>query len=307
MDRFFTLMKREWMQHRIGWLVVMALPTLLMLVLSLFDGRGLQLKVDGDSALIIRLYQLPVVLQTAGWTFATATVTFVLASLSVLAQLPGLARRDVQDRSIEFWRSLPTSHVQSVGAMVLMHLLVLPGLALMAGVLGAQLVALVAIVTQLGPGAWLMQPWWMLLPALLVMTARMLLGLLLAVAWLSPLLLLTMAASAWLKRWAVPVMIATLVVGIQWLDRQLPVAVVKPALDRIGSEALNALLATHSFKGMHFEGPEDLAAALPDLPGLLLRDAAHALGNAASPAFIVALLVGAAGFGLLVLRRMRAE
>lgn len=307
MDRFFTLMKREWMQHRIGWLVVMTLPTLLMLVLSLFDGRGLQLKIDGDNAPISGLYQLPVALQTAGWTFATATVTFVLASLSVLAQLPGLARRDVQDRSIEFWRSLPVSHVQSVGAMVLMHLLVLPGLALMAGVLGAQLVALVAIVTQLGPGAWLMQPWWMLLPALLVMTARMLLGLLLAVAWLSPLLLLTMAASAWLKRWAVPVMVASLVVGVQWLDRQLPVAVVKLSLERIGSEALNALLATHSFKGMHFEGPEDLAAALPDLPALLLRDAAHALGNAASPAFIVALLVAAAGFGLLVLRRMRAE
>lgn len=307
MDRFFTLMKREWMQHRIGWLVVMAVPTLLMLVLSLFDGRGLQLKIDGDAAVISELYQLPVALQTVGWSFATGLLTFVLACLAVLAQLPGLARRDVQDRSIEFWRSLPTSHVQSVGATVLMHLLVLPGLALMAGVLGAQLVALVAISSHLGLGAWLTQPWWMLLPAMLVMTARMLLGLLLAVAWLSPLLLLTMAASAWLKRWAVPVVVATLVVGVQWLDHQLPVAVVKPALDRIGSEAMNALLATNSLKALHFDGPEGLAAALPDLPALLLRDAAQVLGNTASPAFVAALLVGAAGFGLLVLRRMRAE
>lgn len=307
MDRFFTLMRREWMQHRIGWLVVLALPTLLLLLLGLIDGQGIRLQEAGEESSISELSDLPVALQTLGWTFATTMTTFLLAVLSVLVQLPGLARRDMQDRSIEFWRSLPTSHVQSVGATVLTHLLVLPGAALIAGVLGAQLVALVSIGTQQGLVAWLQQPWWQLLPAVLVFTVRLLLGLLLAVAWLSPLLLLTMAASAWLKRWALPLVIAIPIVGVQWLDRQLPVAVVKQTFLRLGAEAGNALMPSRVLKGLQFEGPADALAALPDLPALLLHDAVQALGRAASPAFVAALLVGAAGFGLLVLRRQTAH
>ena len=51
----------------------------------------------------------------------------------------------------------------------------------------------------------------------------------------------------------------------------LPLPLVKPALDRIGQEASDALLAVHAFKGADFGGPTDLAAALPQLPALLLR------------------------------------
>lgn len=303
MDRFFTLMKREWMQHRTGWIVLTALPAAAFLVLGLLEGRGMQLTVQLDDHAIASIDRLPAALQTLGWSVATMAATFVLAALAVLAQLPGLARRDVQDRSIEFWRSLPTSHVQNVGALVLMHLLVLPGLALVVAMLAGQLVALVAIVTHQGPMTWLTQPWWSLLPTLLLVTARALFGLLLAMAWLSPVLLLTMAAAAWLKRWAVPVVVATPLLGVYWLDPRLPVPAVKLSLDRIGSEAVEALLATQAFKGVSFDGPRDLAAALPDLPTLLLRDATHVLGNAVSPAFIGALAVATLGFGLLVLRR----
>lgn len=306
MNRFNTLMKREWMQHRIGWLVLMALPALMMLVLGLVDGQGVQVTVNVDDRSVSSVSQMPATLQTVGWSVATMATTFVLAALAVLAQLPGLARRDVQDRSIEFWRSLPTSHVQSVGALVLMHLLLLPGLALLVAFVAGQVVALVSILSRQGPMAWLAQPWVSLLPVLLLVAARALFGLLLAVAWLSPLLLLTMAASAWLKRWAVPVVVATTLLGVHWLDPRLPMPLVKPALDRIGGEAADALLATHAFEGAHFEGPSDVAAALPDLPAMLLRDAAHVLGNAASPALAIALVVAALGFGLLVLHRQRA-
>lgn len=307
MHRFTTLLKREWIQHRFGWWLLMGLPALAMLLLGLFDGHGVQMSINGDDRSIGSIGDLPAALQTLGWSVATMAITFVLAALSVLAQLPGLARRDVQDRSIEFWRSLPTSHVQSVGALVLMHLLVLPGLALMAALVAGQVVAMVSMLAHQGPLAWLAQPWWTLLPALLLIAARALFGLLLAVAWLSPLLLLTMAASAWLKRWAVPVVVAATVVGVQWLDPRLPLPLVRPALDRIGQEASDALLAVHAFQGADFDGPTDLAAALPQLPALLLRDVGHLLGNAASPAFIAALVVAALGFGLLVLRRQRAE
>ena len=310
MDRFQrlrSLMLREWLQQRTGWLVLMGLPAVAMLVLGLFDGHGVQLTVNGDAHSIAAINALPAALQTVGWSVATMATTFVLAALAVLAQLPGLARRDVQDRSIEFWRSLPTSHVQNVAALLLMHLLVLPGLALMVAMVAGQLVALVAIASQQGLMAWLKQPWWTLLPALLAVSTRALLGLLLAVAWLSPLLLLTMAASAWLKRWALPVVVVVTLLGVHWLDPRLPMPLVKPSLDRIGQEAINALLATRAFQGAHFEGPADVVAALPQLPALLLRDAAQLLSNAASPAFIAALAVAALGFGLLVLRRQRAS
>ena len=310
MDRFQrlrSLMLREWLQHRTGWLVLMGLPAVAMLVLGLFDGHGVQISVNGDDHSIAAINALPAALQTVGWSVATMAATFVLAALAVLAQLPGLARRDVQDRSIEFWRSLPTSHVQNVAALLLMHLLVLPGLALMVAMVAGQLVALVAIASQQGLMAWLQQPWWTLLPALLAVSTRALLGLLLAVAWLSPLLLLTMAASAWLKRWALPVVVVVTLLGVHWLDPRLPMPLVKPSLDRIGQEAINALLATRAFQGAHFEGPADVMAALPQLPALLLRDAAQLLSNAASPAFIAALAVAALGFGLLVLRRQRAS
>ncbi len=310
MDRFQrlrSLMLREWLQHRTGWGVLMVLPAVAMLVLGLFDGHGVQLTVNGDEHSIAAINALPSALQTVGWSVATMATTFVLAALAVLAQLPGLARRDVQDRSIEFWRSLPTSHVQNVAALLLMHLLVLPGLALMVAMVAGQLVALVAIASQQGLLAWLKQPWWTLLPALLAVSTRALLGLLLAVAWLSPLLLLTMAASAWLKRWALPVVVVVTLLGVHWLDPRLPMPLVKPSLDRIGQEAINALLATRTFQGAHLEGPADVVAALPQLPALLLRDAAQLLSNAASPAFIAALAVAALGFGLLVLRRQRAS
>ena len=305
MNKFITLMQREWLQHRTGWRVLMGLPLVLMLGLALLDGRGLHIQVDGDGQSLPPMAQLPVALQTLVWTAGTAAITFVLACLSVLAQLPGLARRDVQDRSIEFWRSLPTSDVDSVGATVFTHLLVLPCLAVGVALLGAQLVALLAVVSTQGPLAWLQQPWWLVLSVVAAGFARLVLGFTLAVVWLSPVLLLTMAASAWLKRWAVPVVVVASVAGVQLVDRYLPVPMVKPALTRISTEALSALLSPRALEGIHFDGPTEIAQALPGLPGWLMADAGRVLANAVSPAFVLALGVGVLGFALMVLRRRR--
>jgi hypothetical protein len=303
LSRFRTLMLREWMQHRTGWLVLMALPTLLMLGLGLFDGQGVQVgSVDAGE-----LSALPLVLQALFWTLATVAMALLLVSLTVLTQLPGLARRDQQDRSIEFWRSLPVSHVQGVGATLVMHLLVLPAAALLAGLLGAQLVVLVSMVLHHGPMAWLQLPWGQLLPSLGLGTLRLMLGLLLAVLWLSPLLLLTMAASAWLKRWAVPVVSAISLLGVYWLDARLPMPLVGPAFNRIGTEALYALVAPDLFDGPNRLTQSELGGAVAGLPLALLQDTGRVLASAASPAFLVALVAGALGFWLLVLRRQRAD
>ncbi len=50
-----------------------------------------------------------------------------------------------------------------------------------------------------------------------------------------------------------------------------------------------------------------LADAVATLPMALVQDTGRVLASAASPAFAVALAVAALGFGLLVLRRQRAD
>ena len=300
--RFRTLLLREWMQHRTGWLVLMVLPTLVMLGLGLLDGDAVQVgSVDAG-----RLETLPLVLQALFWTVGTLALALLLVGLTLLAQLPGLARRDQQDRSLEFWRSLPVSHAEGVGATVLMHLLLLPAAVVLASVAGGQLVVLVTTVLHHGPLAWLQLPWGQLLPSFGLGTLRLLLGLLLGMLWLSPLLLLTMAASAWLKRWAVPVVSAASLLGVYWLDARLPVPLVGPAFSRIGTEALYALVAPDLFDGPNRLAQTDLAGVAAALPMALLQDAGRVLASAATPAFALALAGGALGFGLLVWRRQRA-
>ena len=301
-SRFRTLLLREWMQHRTGWMVLMALPTLIMLGLGLVDGQAVQVgSIDAGD-----VQTLPLWLQALFWTVATLGLSMLLVGLTLLAQLPGLARRDMQDRSIEFWRSLPVSHVQGIGATVAMHLLVLPAAVLLASAVGSQLVVLVNVVLNHGVLAWLQLPWGQLLPSYGLGAMRLLLGLLLGMLWLSPLLLLTMAASAWLKRWAVPVVSAACLLGVYWLDARLPVPLVGPALRRMGNEALYALVAPDLFDGPSRVAHTDLATAAAGLPLALLHDAGRVLDSAASPAFLLALSGGALGFGLLVLRRQRA-
>ena len=45
MTQFIMLMRREWMQHRIGWLLVMLAPTVLLLLASFIDGGSLTLSL----------------------------------------------------------------------------------------------------------------------------------------------------------------------------------------------------------------------------------------------------------------------
>ena len=306
LDRFRSLLLREWMQHRIGWLVLASLPTLLALVLALMDGRGITVHLDKDEMQVQSWSALPLQMQLMGWSVATLGIGLLLVGLSVLGQLPGLARRDEQDRSLEFWRSLPTSHVQSLGATVLMHLLLMPALALTAALVGAQLVALLTMLLHHGPQAWLQLPWGSLLAGLPLALLRLWLGLLMAVLWLSPVLLLTMAAAVWLQRWAVPVIVTASVAGIYWLDARLPVPLVGPTYQRLGNEALYALVAPDLFTGPHRLASDNLDNALVGLPLALLHDAGRVLASAATPAFLAAVAAGALGFGLLVLRRQRA-
>ena len=302
MTRFASLVRREWLQHRVGWCVLMVAPTLVLLALSAVDG-GLQLRVNADDITLPPLRAAPAAVQTALLTAAAGGATLLLACLAVLFQLPGLARRDQQDRSIEFWCSLPIGHAQSVAAALLTHLLLLPAAALLAGMAGAQLAALVTIGASHGLAAWLGQPWPVLLMASAAMLLRLWLGLVLAVAWLSPLLLLTMAASAWLGRWGLPLVAAALLALPKLVDPRLPAPWFGPALRSVTGESLAALAPLQAWHGFD---PGRIEPSLAALPGALLRDAAQAAERAATPGMAVALALAALGFWLLVLRRRRA-
>jgi len=295
MNRFKTLVLREWMQHRRGWLVLVFLPPALLLLL----GSGLfgRPHIDFDGGDVQGALPLAMIV------FALcAGVTLVVAWGAALLQSPGLARRDTQDRSIEFWLSLPVGHAPSVAATLLAHLLLLPWAALGIGALCGVAITLPYVAQVFGFEAWFALPWSTLLPAAFAVTLRVAFGLLLATLWLAPLVLLTMAASAWLKRWGVPLVAGVLLIGGTLLERVYGNPIVWRVLNALRLEVIHAFVATGR-REIRIGG--DVEAMLGRLPGWLAHDALAALGALAAPGFVAALAVGALGFALLVLRRQR--
>ena len=303
MNRFLMLMRREWMQHRIGWLVVMLAPTVLLLLGSLIDD-GLQININ-DQVQMMELRQAPPLIITGLLVTAVTGLTLALALLSMAFQLPGLARRDQQDGSAEFWTSLPVGHAQAIAATLFTQILLLPWLAIIVGIVGGLVAAVLGIIAIHGPLAWLAQPWGLLALSALSLLLRMTVALLVAMAWVSPLLLLTMAASAWLRRWGVPVVAALTLAGTLIVDKRLPEPLVGPLLWRPIAEALHALLYFDAVRAVKVRGVQDVVDQMPGLPQRLLADLPAMLGGLLSPAFALALAGGALGFALLVLRRQR--
>jgi len=292
--RFKTLLLREWLQHHRGWLLTMLLPPALFLAVLPFG--HIEAPEVGS----------PMGLAAIATALSLVIVTAISWGMSML-QLPGLARRDSQDRSIEFWLSLPASHSESIGATVLTHALLVPLMALLVGAaLGLPIAA--AVLLRLGGVELLGEVSWSALAvAELAVLLRLALGLLLATLWLAPLFMLPMAASAWLKRWGVPAVLATVVIGGNVLAKVYGNPIFWTLL---GAQARGA-------SGALFTGNEQLRELLRDQPhsaaefgsGMVQwawQDGLGALQQLASPHLLGGLLVAAACFALLVLRRRRA-
>lgn len=289
MSRFQTLMRREWMQHHRAWLLIALLPPVLMLLLLSFAS----LQMDRFDALQMVMFATVLGTLAVAGIFAAAT----------LLQLPGLARRDEQDRSIEFWLSLPASHPASVGATLAMHLLLMPLIALGVGYLCSQLLGLVLVSRTLGFGEWAALPWGLLIGAGLAALLRAGFGGLLAVFWLLPLLLLTMVASAWLKRWGTAVLVLALGLGHALLANLYGWPVIGATIRALTHNAVQSVITPGNER---YPGDrEQLLAFLTRAPRLLLSDAAVAAANLWQPLALFALVFSAACFGLLVLRRSR--
>ena len=302
--RFATLLQREWLQHHRAWLVLAAVPPLLMLLLLALGRMDLTFD-DGEAQR--EMAQLPAAAVALMTVLAAAVGCFLLAWMSSLLQAPGLARRDLGDRSIEFWLSMPVGHTPALAAPMLTHLLLFPLGALAAGtVLGLALTPL-SVARFAAVGDWFSLPWGLLLAAALSLVLRIALGLVLATLWLSPLILMAMAASAWLKRWGLPALVGSLLLIGGVLDKLYGNPVITAVGERLFTLAGQSFVTGRAQGGLRLAPGEDPTAAMSGLPGALLADAGHALAALADPLLPLALAVAAGCFALLVLRRRQGH
>lgn len=290
MEKFNTLMRREWMQHHRGWLALMLAPPLIVLLMLPFGS----VEIDGDDLGPTPALALMLIAMAA----APAAVLGITA-VSMLFQTPGLARRDRQDRSIEFWLSLPTGHSASIGATVLMHLVLVPMLALLVGAAFGVPIGFGLVWRAFGAAEAFGLPWGQLALAGVAGVLRALLGVALACAWLMPLLLATMAASAWLKRWGVPVLAISLGLAHKLLSTLYGITWIGDIGRGLIVNARQALMPPR------IRHADQMLAAVADAPRWLFGNALDALRDLGQPLFLFALIASAACFALLVWRRSR--
>ncbi len=304
-QRFNALLQREWMQHQRGWWIVMAVPVIVLLLVAVYGNVDITLDAGEDTSVIRTPSALLLAMGSLG---GLAIGCMALAWLSSLLQAPGLARRDLQDRSIEFWLSLPVGHVQSLGATLLTHVLLAPLLALLVGAAGGLVVSLVVVMKAWGLAAWFTLPWGALVAGLAAVLLRLAMGLVLATLWVAPLLLVAMAASAWLKRWGLPVVAAVIGISGVVLDKFFGWPIVWETLKIIGRSAGRSFFGADRDGGPQLKNVADADGAaqiLQVLPSWAMEDLGLALHALLSPVFIAGLAVAGAAFMLLVLRRSR--
>lgn len=291
MQTFQTLLLREWMQHGRRWWLIALIP----LVISLLALQFGQVQLGEDDHVVATL-----LLTSCVYAAVMASVGWGVAYI----QSGGMARRDWQDRSIEFWRSLPVPDASAVGATVLMHLVLLPLLVMALAVPSGLVVGLMVVARGFGWSALAGVPWHEVAAVVGVGALRLLLGSLLISFWVAPVALLTMAAAAWLKRWGVPLLWILWGLGGTILAKVYGLPQVLDTVQTFAQRAGSALLP--------LRGRQDVLSALvqpqPDLsglPALLGQDALQRLQELASGWAAVAVLLSALGFALLVWRRRR--
>ena len=300
MDKFKSLMQREWLQHRKGWALLAGIPLVLALLLTTVG----QIQIDADT------------LEKSGDFFptllgfisivATTAVVFGLMWVGSLIIVSGLPRRDNGDRSIEFWLSLPTSHSQSLAAPLLVHLVLAPAAALLVGLAGGYAMSLVLVTRLVGFGEWLALPWGHIIVGSLVFVARLLAGLPLATLWLAPLILLVMLLTAQFGRWGWVILTVGLGLGSLLLKLVFGQPLITEVTTALLKHAAQAMVhGVGQGQGMEARSPAEALAMMREIPAWAALDFAAALRDLFSPLLLGALLFSAACFALLVKWRER--
>jgi ABC-2 type transport system permease protein len=239
-------------------------------------------------------------LTVGGFTFylilaVVLSVTFLMAN--------GLARKDDEDRSVEFWLSLPVSHARSVAATLFAHGVVLPAAAVLLA-FGAALAAGVIVALRVygvdGMGLLFTAEPGLPLASIVL---RTLAGLPLALFWLAPIYLTLVAAGAWLKRWGLALVVVGALVAHTLVERLFSSHIVANTIGQLSTHAAASMVLMHDMRKdnplSQFSGAE-----------LTSERIWHTFGNAlqtlASPLAVFALLVSAVMFWLIVLKRQRS-
>jgi ABC-2 type transport system permease protein len=298
--RLKTLVLREWLQHRIGWLGVMLLPLAIALVAMPFS-LPIERSEFKVSELNLGGLHPATVAALALWGFSAIAVV-ALTILAQLFQVSGLARRDAQDRSLEFWMSLPGSHSEHLAVTILSHTLLVLLIAVGVGAVSGLLIALLGIVKAFGFAGLAQAQWGLVLQFLTPGLVRLVAGLPLFVLWLLPMVLVLMAASAWLKRWGAPaVVIGTVVLGNLPATRG-PVREWLMAL----MERIDGAFFPDNLEQLRAAGVEVGKLSFNEVEGfwrLIGLDLTHQLGQLATPMFVSVAVLSAACFAALVYRR----
>lgn len=293
MNRFGWLMRREWMQHHRGWVILAIVPAVIAIAGMPFS-----------SVQIDDVIGAPLLAAMAATIYLMALLSMAL--VGVMFDAPGLARRDRQDRSIEFWLSMPTSHVQSLAATILTNTLLMPLMVLLVSAVVAPVVAALVVAKVLGASALgdiALSSW---LGFALLTLLRIVVGLVLCLLWLSPLILLSMAAASWVKGWAVPALAAA--VGLGGLAQQQltgSTLIWQTVLFWWEQSKIAALPLLRG--GIPFKTLANDDDAMAWLGHWMARDIGTLLHDALSWQFVVALLLAAGGFAVLVWRRGRGN
>ena len=299
MNVFQTLMLREWMQHRKGWLALGLIPVGLMLLATVFGTVDADVNEPGEMSAAGLLLLV---------TFGMAMILLVLGMAAMAFQASGLARRDQQDRSIEFWLSLPVSQPQTLAAMLLMHVWVFPMMVVAIGLLGGLLLAPVAVIKGLGFAGLAKLQWLAVLPVLAAGTLRIFAGMILAGVWALPFVLLMMAASAWLKRWGVPVLIGVVGAGGALLKEAYGqpwlLDSAKALAERVGASMFPGAAGD---AGVHLEDKVVMSGQLEGVSQWLMTDLQLRVADLASPWLILAVVLSAAGAWAVLFRRQQGR
>lgn len=299
MKVFQTLLLREWMQHRKGWLALGLIPVALMFLATVFGTVNADVgepdEMSGAGLFLIL-------------TFGTTMVLVALATAASAFQASGLARRDQQDRSIEFWLSLPVGQPQTLGAMLLMHVWLFPMMAVAIGLVGGVLISPIAVFKGLGFAGLSGMQWGPLILVLAAGTVRLFFGLVLAGLWALPFVLLFMAASAWLKRWGVPVLAAVVGIGGTVLKEYYGQPWLLRAFQGLAEHFGAALIpGSAGDTGFRLEDKVVMSGQLDGVAPWLMADLQQRVLDLASPWLLLALALSAAGAWAVLFRRQQGR
>jgi hypothetical protein len=150
-------------------------------------------------------------------------------------------------------------------------------------------------------------PWGAVLAGGLLALLRVAFGVLLASLWWMPVVLLAMVASAWLKRWGVPALVAATLAGHVILAKFYGITLIGDTLNTLWINTWMSLIHGNPSSGVEHRFQAAMEGGTwPLTPQFLAQDALDAVVNLAQPTLVFALLTSAACFALLVLRRSRA-